>query len=127
MFAFCETKVCPSSLAWLEMPCYDRFELDGFPMFLFAIVSLEKTAVENIGENKFLEKSSENIGKTSHREFPSTEASLGMAPAFAILASNDAAAKVASKNSASAGVQLFQPLGKGGSGRDLGTLDDGPI
>lgn len=39
------------------------------------------------------------------------EASLGMAPAFAILASNDAAARVASKNSASAGVQLFQPLG----------------
>lgn len=35
----------------------------------------------------------------------------GMAPAFAILASNDAAAKVASKNSAAAGVQLFQPLG----------------
>ena len=34
-----------------------------------------------------------------------------MAPAFAILASNDAAAKVASKNSAAAGVQLFQPLG----------------
>ncbi|CAJ1427930.1 unnamed protein product [Effrenium voratum] len=31
-----------------------------------------------------------------------------MAPAFAILASNDAAAKVAGKNSASAGVQLFQ-------------------
>ena len=39
------------------------------------------------------------------------EASVGMAPAFAILASNDAAARVASKNSASAGVQLFQPLG----------------
>lgn len=32
-----------------------------------------------------------------------------MAPAFAILASNDAAAKVAGKNSAAAGVQLFQP------------------
>lgn len=34
-----------------------------------------------------------------------------MAPAFAILASNDAAAKVASKNSSAAGVQLFQSLG----------------
>ena len=41
----------------------------------------------------------------------SYEACHGMAPAFAILASNDAAAKVASKNSAAAGVQLFQPLG----------------
>eukprot|EP00438_Fugacium_kawagutii_P029413 Skav223394 [mRNA] locus=scaffold2634:527576:536591:- [translate_table: standard] len=41
-----------------------------------------------------------------------------MAPAFAILASNDAAAKVASKNSASAGVQLFQRPGPGLLGRE---------
>ncbi len=46
-----------------------------------------------------------------HRLHVSYEACHGMAPAFAILASNDAAAKVASKNSAAAGVQLFQPLG----------------
>ena len=52
-------------------------------------------------------------GKTSKTgEVPAAEAS-AMAPAFAILASNDAAAKVAAKNSASAGVQLFQPLGTG--------------
>lgn len=42
------------------------------------------------------------------QDFGLLMASLGMAPAFAILASNDAAARVASKNSASAGVQLFQ-------------------
>ena len=87
MFAFCETKVCPSSLAWLEMPCYDRFELDGFPMFLFAIVSLEKktrlktsekthsSRNHRIGKHR---KTSENIGK--HRKTSEKIIPLGSSP-----------------------------------------------